>query len=1087
MVFAQSAPEITTQPTNRVALFGTNTVFFAAGTGTEPLFYQWQKDGTNLINGGRISGAMSSSLTVSNLQMSDVGNYSLILSNAYGGDTSTQASLLIVPIAAWGIGPDIPLTLTNVVAVSGDHLALRSDGTAVCWPSNDAPEGLSNVVAIAGGPSHNLALKGDGTVVGWGQNNSGQATVPAGLSNVVAIAVGWIHSLALRNDGTVIGWGTNIYGQAIPPEGLTNVVAIAAGVYHSLALKNDGTVVAWGTPLINDYQVTPPAGLTNVVAIAAGDYHSLALKTDGTVVGWGYNFYGQANSLSGLGFDVVAIAAGGYRSLALTKGSWVFGWGAGQATPPAGLSNVVAISAGEYGSLALVENPTVQIPPGIWWQPSDRTLPTGQTTIFSPYVSGSLPLRFQWYFDGAPLAGETNRWLALVSIQTNQAGGYYFVATNNYGSVTSQVAVVTESPGIMAQPAGAGVFLGSNACLTATVAGIGLLSCQWYFNGIPLTNSDRITGSTTPGLNISNFQLSDVGDYTLVIANAFGSATSAVATLSVAGPRFVNPGNPNPLFPYLDWATAATNIQDAVDAAVAGDTIFVTNGVYASGGAVVYGQETNRVALAKAVTLLSVNGPEATLIVGGTQTRCVYVGSNAVLSGFTITNGHARVNNGDVIKERTGGGIWCEVSGIVTNCLICSNTAYDNGGGGVYGGVLYYCRITGNSSYLGGGMHSSTAWNCTVNGNVNSIYSSCGGGAYLSALFNCIVSSNVTSVDGYGYGGGADQCILSNCLVIGNAALYSASGGGTASGTNYNCVIVGNSSRRSGAGTYGSVNYNCIISGNRSSDGGGTCDGQNYNCLITGNTVNWYGGGVEGGTHYNCTIVNNTVTNINGSGGGTYYGELYNSIIYFNSATNGPNWLGSTLNYCCTTPSGYITADPLFVNQADGNFRLRTNSPCINHGNSYYVVGNTDLDGRPRRVGFWVDIGAYEYQTNASGEFIGWLQQHGLPTGGSADYLDADGDGFNNWQEWRVGTDPTNSSSLLQMTSIAVTNSSSGATITWQSVSGVNYFVQRGTDLGTQPVFSTIQSSVVGQAGTTSYADTTATNSSAFYYRVGVP
>src|SRR5207244_9274701 len=66
---------------------------------------------------------------------------------------------------------------------------------------------------------------------------------------------------------------------------------------------------------------------------------------------------------------------------------------------------------------------------------------------------------------------------------------------------------------------------------------------------------------------------------------------------------------------------------------------------------------------------------------------------------------------------------------------------------------------------------------------------------------------------------------------------------------------------------------------------------------------------------------------------------LNNCISYFNSAPSGSNYLTSTLNYCCTTPqpgsgSGNITQDPMFVDRFPGNFRLQSNSPCINAGRS---------------------------------------------------------------------------------------------------------------------------------------------------------
>jgi hypothetical protein len=102
------------------------------------------------------------------------------------------------------------------------------------------------------------------------------------------------------------------------------------------------------------------------------------------------------------------------------------------------------------------------------------------------------------------------------------------------------------------------------------------------------------------------------------------------------------------------------------------------------------------------------------------------------------------------------------------------------------------------------------------------------------------------------------------------------------------------------------------------------------------------------------------------------------------------------------------------------------------------------------------------------------------------DYADLDGTGFNVYQDWVAGLNPTNSASILAMLTPAATNTVSGLTVSWQSVSGILYNLQRSTTLSAQPAFSTIQTNISGLASTTSYTDVTATNSVPYFYRVSV-
>ncbi len=98
----------------------------------------------------------------------------------------------------------------------------------------------------------------------------------------------------------------------------------------------------------------------------------------------------------------------------------------------------------------------------------------------------------------------------------------------------------------------------------------------------------------------------------------FGSVPAlSAATLHV------DPACPTPAAPFDDWSNAATNIQQALDAAGEGDVVLVTNGTYVVGSQLV---------LARAVSLVSVNGADATRI-HAVSNRCLLATAPATIDG----------------------------------------------------------------------------------------------------------------------------------------------------------------------------------------------------------------------------------------------------------------------------------------------------------------------------------------------------------------------------------------------------------------------------------------------------------------------
>ena len=213
------------------------------------------------------------------------------------------------------------------------------------------------------------------------------------------------------------------------------------------------------------------------------------------------------------------------------------------------LTNVQAADAGYYyvlvsnGVGSVTSNAAALIisglPPVITASPNSITTNAGSNATFSVSASGSPVLTYQWRKDGLAIPAATNATLTLSNVQTTNSGTYDVVVTNSVGLATSDPAVLTvtpASPTITVSPNSLTLASGSTAVFAVTAEGSAPLSYQWRKAGTPLTDGGNVSGAATATLTLTGIAAGDAAAYDVVVTNIFGTATSAVANLTVNTP-----------------------------------------------------------------------------------------------------------------------------------------------------------------------------------------------------------------------------------------------------------------------------------------------------------------------------------------------------------------------------------------------------------------------------------------------------------------------------------------------------------------------------------------------------------------------
>ena len=524
---------------------------------------------------------------------------------------------------------NIPASLTNVVAIVGGGvhgLALKADGSVQGWGARgvadftqdfgqeNAPADLTNAVSIAAGFFHSLAVQSNGIVRQWGDTSLGQTNPPSNLNSVSTLAGGYAHSYALLYDA--------------PPVILTqptNVVAAVTNKAVSFVVQASGSL-----PLRATWYRSGTTN-TILGAVTFSNTTTSVSFSGGTVTGSSTNLPAPQFALNLLAsyvvssnavnyFVVVTNLAGSVTSsvasltvltppkinnqpvnVATNPGATVFfnvgvsgsqplsyqWWFNGNPLATAGLTNRLQldnVSTNDSGSYQLVLTNavgsvtssvavlTVGGAPAIATQPVNTSVRVGSNATLSAAVSGSQPLIYQWYYfqtntDISSLVDGTNASYVVANAQTNNAGSYFFVVNNDFGSVTSSVAVLTvvAPPVILTQPTNV-VAAVTNKAVSFVVQASGSLPLRatWYRSGTTNTilgavtfsntttsvsfSGGTVTGSST-NLPAPQFALnllasyvvsSNAVNYFVVVTNLAGSVTSSVASLTVLTPPKIN-------------------------------------------------------------------------------------------------------------------------------------------------------------------------------------------------------------------------------------------------------------------------------------------------------------------------------------------------------------------------------------------------------------------------------------------------------------------------------------------------------------------------------------------------------------------
>jgi hypothetical protein len=498
-VAAGTPASVTANPTP-TSVYPTQTAQFSASVaGTAPITNLWTFNGANLTDGTQsdgsvISGSATTVLTIANVTPAEGGNYVLAATNLYGGATSTAGVLTVLAFKA---ATNFTMTAFEAAGSDWNSTGIWDDGLGGQTAALDAFEFPGSSFEVLNGSAlRTPTAAADNTFPGVELTVDGDG-VFTNVASSAATTVGLIKLKGASSGGST----TNYFPLLVMAGGQLDNAGPASGSAGQTNVIQGTVNIVSNTPIYVD-----SSGSTfrpfQIDAFLEGngsvEYHDFDASQTG-----GLDITGNTNAFTGT-WNIVQGPLIGSGMNSLGTNSINIGGGAVLETSyPVNNTNASLVLNGQMFLT--------------------------QTDAFASVLVGGIPLLPGIYTAAALNASYPTNFPATFTAL------YGTTATTSTGQIT---VLSTPVPIITTQPIPVSEYPGQ-AAATFTVMAVGTppLAYQWFTNGtVALADDANRIGSTTNVLTIPGPTLADAGNYTVVVTNIYGSATSSVAALTIFTP-----------------------------------------------------------------------------------------------------------------------------------------------------------------------------------------------------------------------------------------------------------------------------------------------------------------------------------------------------------------------------------------------------------------------------------------------------------------------------------------------------------------------------------------------------------------------